>query len=158
MTTQFKLLQPGDCFKDLPRLPGATFMKLVTEDEACIIAGPLVHRGKTLTFEPDSIVEPVMALPALAQVSLSPSSASRWAEGDTAVVGDYGYVNRIQVFAGFYLSTGVSKGNYFSASHAVLWCEKEVAEQLACDEKVQFVPWLTFHYTTDSQLRALSTA
>lgn len=92
MNTPFKLLTTGDCFKDPTRLPGATFMRLASEDEAVIIAGPLLRRGKTLTYEPDYAVEPVMALTALAQVSLAPSSAKRWAEGDTQLVGDYGYL------------------------------------------------------------------
>ena len=158
MNTPFKLLTTGNCFKDPTRLPGATFMRLASEDEAVIIAGPLVHRGKTLTFEPDCAVEPVMTLTALAQVSLAPSSVKRWETGDMQVVGDYGHVNKIQVFAGLYLSTGVSKGNYYSAGKLVHWCEKEVAEQLARDEQVHFVPWLTFHYATDEQLKALATA
>lgn len=140
------------------RRDNIVFLKL-GDEQACAVAGPRDTRGQLSHFGADSEIEALAAEIALATLSSAPaeSSMNTWTDETTREVGDFGHVNTIQVFAGLFLSTGVSKGYYYSGrDRLVYWCDEETAQEIAKAEAVPFVAWRTFKYTTTQALKALA--
>lgn len=154
MKSSFEQAPVGTFF----RLGGAVFLKLENE-QACAVAGLRETRGNLVSFEAATEIEPLAAEVALAILSSAPveSSVKSWTDATTREVGDYGHVSVIQVFAGLFLSTGVSKGSYYCGrDRLVYWCDEETAQGIAKAESVPFVAWRSFQYTTTQALKALA--